>query len=150
MEKTFFVFGFHLNLGENFQIFELKHNDLAAKTFFFLFGLHLNLKAKFRNSGLKHNQIAVKTFFFLELNRPLILHTLSKLLEATLLHRHSDDGPPEKQRIINSDGSCGNGWVCEHRWRQISNMAAFAAAASGRKEKLFFQICRMEVDVNLV
>ena len=24
--------------------------------------------------------------------------------------------------IINSDGTCGNGWVCEHRWNVISKM----------------------------
>jgi len=46
-------------------------------------------------------------------------------------HRHSGEGPPEHQRNVNADGSCGNGWVCEHRWRQIANMAAFAAAADG-------------------
>ncbi|CAG0891410.1 unnamed protein product [Darwinula stevensoni] len=26
---------------------------------------------------------------------------------------------------INGDGSCGNGWICEHRWRQITNMVQF-------------------------
>jgi len=26
---------------------------------------------------------------------------------------------------INSDQSCGNGWICEHRWRQIYSMVAF-------------------------
>ncbi|VVC86930.1 unnamed protein product [Leptidea sinapis] len=26
---------------------------------------------------------------------------------------------------INSDGTCGNGWVCQHRWRQIYSMVAF-------------------------
>ena len=26
---------------------------------------------------------------------------------------------------VNSDDTCGNGWVCEHRWRQIYNMANF-------------------------
>lgn len=27
--------------------------------------------------------------------------------------------------IFNADKSCGNGWICEHRWRQIYNMVAF-------------------------
>ncbi|XP_068096132.1 pancreatic alpha-amylase-like [Hyperolius riggenbachi] len=26
---------------------------------------------------------------------------------------------------INEDSTCGNGWVCEHRWRQIKNMVIF-------------------------
>ncbi|CAK8676430.1 unnamed protein product [Clavelina lepadiformis] len=45
---------------------------------------------------------------------------------------NSDEGPPGSQRSVNADGSCDNGWVCEHRWRQIKNMAAFAAAAAGQ------------------
>lgn len=33
-------------------------------------------------------------------------------------------GPPNnngvtKEVTINADTTCGNGWVCEHRWRQI-------------------------------
>ncbi|XP_005371727.1 alpha-amylase 1 isoform X2 [Microtus ochrogaster] len=39
-------------------------------------------------------------------------------------------GPPNdngatKEVTINADTTCGNGWVCEHRWRQIRNMVAF-------------------------
>lgn len=30
---------------------------------------------------------------------------------------------------ILSDDTCGNGWVCEHRWRQIYNMAKFRNVA---------------------
>jgi len=45
---------------------------------------------------------------------------------------NSDQGPPNSQRSINEDGSCGNGWVCEHRWRQITNMVPFAAAVDGQ------------------
>lgn len=29
------------------------------------------------------------------------------------------------------DGTCGNGWVCEHRWRQISQMVGFSNAVLG-------------------
>uniref|UniRef100_A0A1B0EV09 alpha-amylase n=1 Tax=Lutzomyia longipalpis TaxID=7200 RepID=A0A1B0EV09_LUTLO len=42
-----------------------------------------------------------------------------------------DQGPPmdEDQNIIsptiNKDGSCGSGWVCQHRWRQIYSMVGF-------------------------
>uniref|UniRef100_A0A671S0V8 Alpha-amylase n=1 Tax=Sinocyclocheilus anshuiensis TaxID=1608454 RepID=A0A671S0V8_9TELE len=40
-------------------------------------------------------------------------------------------GPPSngdgstKPVPINPDSTCGDGWVCEHRWRQIKNMVAF-------------------------
>ncbi|EAT40612.1 AAEL007675-PA, partial [Aedes aegypti] len=42
-----------------------------------------------------------------------------------------DQGPPQDGNgniispSINADQSCGNGWVCEHRWRQITNMINF-------------------------
>ncbi|KAG5877500.1 hypothetical protein JTB14_028909 [Gonioctena quinquepunctata] len=40
-------------------------------------------------------------------------------------------GPPQDSNHnlispkINSDETCGNGYICEHRWRQISNMVSF-------------------------
>ncbi|KAL3892174.1 hypothetical protein ACJMK2_004408 [Sinanodonta woodiana] len=46
-------------------------------------------------------------------------------------------GPPTngdmsiKDVFINSDLSCGNGWICEHRWRQIYNMVAFRNVVFG-------------------
>ncbi|KPI99289.1 Alpha-amylase 4N [Papilio xuthus] len=46
----------------------------------------------------------------------------------------TDQGPPsdDKENIIspsiNEDDTCGNGWVCEHRWRQIYQMVAFRNA----------------------
>ena len=49
----------------------------------------------------------------------------------------SDQGPPQDgsgnivSPSINSDGTCGNGWVCEHRWRQIFNMIGFRNAVAG-------------------
>ncbi|KAK2575071.1 hypothetical protein KPH14_008807 [Odynerus spinipes] len=48
-----------------------------------------------------------------------------------------DDSPPADSSgnllspIIHEDNTCGNGWVCEHRWRQIYNMARFRLAANG-------------------
>uniref|UniRef100_H2Z2M5 Alpha-amylase n=1 Tax=Ciona savignyi TaxID=51511 RepID=H2Z2M5_CIOSA len=45
---------------------------------------------------------------------------------------NTDQGPPANQRSLNADGSCGNGWVCEHRWRQIKNMMAFGVASYGQ------------------
>ncbi|CAB3261279.1 unnamed protein product [Arctia plantaginis] len=50
-----------------------------------------------------------------------------------------DVGPPmdENQRIlspsIKRDGSCGNGWVCEHRWPQIYSMVAFRKVAANNR-----------------
>ncbi|KAK7864526.1 hypothetical protein R5R35_003133 [Gryllus longicercus] len=32
---------------------------------------------------------------------------------------------------INSDNTCGNGWVCEHRWSQIYNMVGFRNTVEG-------------------
>ena len=51
--------------------------------------------------------------------------------------QNSDQGPPHnadysaKDVTINDDGSCGNGWVCEHRWNPIANMVAFRNAVAG-------------------
>lgn len=33
---------------------------------------------------------------------------------------------------INADDSCGSGWICEHRWRQIYNMVKFRNVAHGQ------------------
>ncbi|KAK3099826.1 hypothetical protein FSP39_010394 [Pinctada imbricata] len=56
---------------------------------------------------------------------------------SSYFFQNSDQGPPSngdgspKDVPINSDGSCGNGWVCEHRWKSIGNMAAFRNAVAG-------------------
>ncbi|PNF32627.1 Alpha-amylase 1 [Cryptotermes secundus] len=48
-----------------------------------------------------------------------------------------DQGPPQDSNqntvspTINRDGTCGNGWVCEHRWRQIYNMVGFRNLVKG-------------------
>nr|AAW66411.1 Amyrel [Drosophila sternopleuralis] len=48
-----------------------------------------------------------------------------------------DQAPPQdaEERIISpefdDDGACTNGWVCEHRWRQIYNMVGFKNAVRG-------------------
>ncbi|XP_015513629.2 alpha-amylase isoform X1 [Neodiprion lecontei] len=50
---------------------------------------------------------------------------------------NSDAGPPADSNgnitspMINSDDTCGNGWICEHRWRQIYNMVGFRNAVKG-------------------
>ncbi|XP_055312392.1 alpha-amylase 2-like [Sitodiplosis mosellana] len=47
----------------------------------------------------------------------------------------NDMGPPHDDHenllspIINADGSCGNGWICEHRWNTTVNMVSFRIAA---------------------
>jgi len=46
-------------------------------------------------------------------------------------------GPPSegngdiRSPIINPDLTCGNGWICEHRWRQIYNMVEFRNVVAG-------------------
>ncbi len=48
--------------------------------------------------------------------------------------------------VVNPDDTCGNGWICEHRWRQIYNMVKFRNVAGGEIGKLdyasppYFQI----------
>ncbi|XP_001846545.2 alpha-amylase B [Culex quinquefasciatus] len=50
---------------------------------------------------------------------------------------NSDQGPPQDAKgnlispKINPDNTCGNGWICEHRWRQIFNMVGFRNAVAG-------------------
>lgn len=46
-------------------------------------------------------------------------------------------GPPNnngvtKEVTINEDTTCGNDWVCEHRWRQIRNMVIFRNVVDGQ------------------
>ncbi|XP_058491554.1 alpha-amylase-like [Solea solea] len=47
-------------------------------------------------------------------------------------------GPPShkdgstKSVPINPDQTCGDGWVCEHRWRQIKNMVIFRNVVDGQ------------------
>ncbi|XP_068945346.1 alpha-amylase 1B-like [Petaurus breviceps papuanus] len=46
-------------------------------------------------------------------------------------------GPPNdngvtKRVTINADTTCGNDWVCEHRWRQIRNMVTFRNVVNGQ------------------
>nr|XP_023015287.1 alpha-amylase-like [Leptinotarsa decemlineata] len=47
-----------------------------------------------------------------------------------------DQGPPSSNGNIispgfNGDGTCTNGWVCEHRWHQITNMVKFRNVCQG-------------------
>ena len=59
------------------------------------------------------------------------------LLLSGFSFNNSDQGPPQDGNgnilspIIYSDDTCGNGWVCEHRWRQIYNMVKFSIVVAG-------------------
>ncbi|KAJ8942593.1 hypothetical protein NQ318_006223 [Aromia moschata] len=49
---------------------------------------------------------------------------------------NKDQGPPSDNGNLvgpgfNDDGTCTNGWVCEHRWRQIFDMVAFRNVVVG-------------------
>ncbi|XP_019541465.2 alpha-amylase B-like [Aedes albopictus] len=53
---------------------------------------------------------------------------------SSFFFEHGDQGPPQDANgnlippSINPDNTCGNGWVCEHRWRQVYNMIGFRNA----------------------
>ncbi|XP_062844246.1 pancreatic alpha-amylase [Trichomycterus rosablanca] len=53
-------------------------------------------------------------------------------------------GPPSysdgstKPVPINPDSTCGDGWVCEHRWRQIRNMVIFRNVVEGQQLSLWW------------
>ncbi|XP_015840636.2 alpha-amylase [Tribolium castaneum] len=58
-------------------------------------------------------------------------------LMSSFAFDNNDQGPPQDgagnliSPSINDDGTCGNGYVCEHRWRQIFNMVGFRNAVQG-------------------
>ena len=36
-----------------------------------------------------------------------------------------------RSQQVNGDMTCSDGWVCEHRWRQVYNMIAFRNIVHG-------------------
>ncbi|XP_071087740.1 alpha-amylase-like [Haliotis cracherodii] len=60
-----------------------------------------------------------------------------RVMSSYFFGSDTDAGPPHnadfsaKDVTINADGSCGNGWVCEHRWDPIANMVAFRNVVAG-------------------
>jgi alpha-amylase len=56
---------------------------------------------------------------------------------SSYFYEYPEQGPPEYSNgtiispIIYPNGTCGNGWVCEHRWRQIFNMVEFMNVVAG-------------------
>ena len=63
-------------------------------------------------------------------------YSFPRIMSSYAFDSH-DQGPPQDgsghitSPVINADDSCGGGWVCEHRWRQIYNMVGFRNAAHG-------------------
>ncbi|KAG7210988.1 hypothetical protein KM043_016357 [Ampulex compressa] len=59
-----------------------------------------------------------------------------RVMSSFDFHGFNDSPPSDGQGnilspIIYEDDTCGNGWICEHRWRQIYNMARFRNAVNG-------------------
>jgi alpha-amylase len=56
---------------------------------------------------------------------------------------NTDAGPPQDSNgnIIspgfNADDTCTNGWICEHRWRQMYNMVEFKNVVTGNDHLLY-------------
>lgn len=56
----------------------------------------------------------------------------------------NDQGPPQDEHenlispSIKEDGSCGNGWVCEHRWPTTANMVSFRNAANNAPISMWY------------
>jgi len=59
------------------------------------------------------------------------------LLMSSYLFDDPNQGPPhdDDYNIVSPttyrSETCGNGWVCEHRWRQIFNMVEFRNVVAG-------------------
>lgn len=59
----------------------------------------------------------------------------SRIMSSFAFDSFNDSPPSDSEGgllspTINPDGTCGNGWVCEHRWRQIYNMVRFRVVAN--------------------
>nr|AAO17927.2 alpha-amylase [Corbicula fluminea] len=70
----------------------------------------------------------------------------TRVMSSYYFGDNSDLGPPHnddysaKDVPINADGTCGNGWVCEHRWRPIANMVAFKNAVAGTQKGNYYNM----------
>lgn len=57
-------------------------------------------------------------------------HSVKRVM-SSFAFDDKDQGPPARSNgelvgpTVNADDSCGSGWICEHRWRQIYNMVGF-------------------------
>lgn len=67
-----------------------------------------------------------------------------RIMSSYAFGSNSDQGPPHNSDLttkdvqINPDGSCGNGWICEHRWPAIANMVAFRNAVAGTNKANYY------------
>ncbi|XP_064862171.1 pancreatic alpha-amylase 2a5-like [Oncorhynchus nerka] len=64
---------------------------------------------------------------------------VARVMSSFRWNRADDwQGPPShedgstKDVHVNADDTCEDGWVCEHRWRQITNMATFRNVVNGQ------------------
>nr|AKN63428.1 alpha amylase [Cosmopolites sordidus] len=61
--------------------------------------------------------------------------TTTRILSSYSFEGHDQAPPSDGDNILSpefgSDGSCTNGWVCQHRWSPIFNMVAFRDAVTG-------------------
>lgn len=77
----------------------------------------------------KHYQMAVAFMLAHPYGEPRIM--------SSFAFETSNQGPPQDKNgniispTINRDGSCGAGWVCEHRWNGIANMIKFRNTVKG-------------------
>lgn len=60
------------------------------------------------------------------------------LLMSSYSFDNNEEGPPANKygKIVDvkftEHGTCTDGWVCEHRWRQIYNMVEFRNIVGGK------------------
>lgn len=62
-----------------------------------------------------------------------------------------DQGPPQDDQsnilspTINDDGSCGNGWVCEHRWPTTAKMVSLRNAAGNASISMWYDNAKNQI-----
>jgi hypothetical protein len=72
-------------------------------------------------------------------------------LMSSYLFFDPSQGPPQDidgniiSRGIDSDGSCTQGWICEHRWPEIVNMIQFRAQTEGEPVRSFTNIATNQI-----
>merc|ERR1711971_968644 len=70
----------------------------------------------------------------------------TRVMSSYYFGEDTDQGPPNlgdenfttAEVEIKDDGSCGGGWVCEHRWNAISKMVSFRTAVAGTPSDRFW------------
>lgn len=69
----------------------------------------------------------------------------ARVMSSYYFGDNSDLGPPHNADysiqtvpVGADETSCGNDWVCEHRWRPVANMVAFRNAVAGTAKEHYF------------